>query len=90
MISRPDKRPLFLFRIQSGIGVPGLPGNTYAHYVPLDTRLEEAGINFPSTAFGLYRDGTELRGVYYAEPEAARSACSPPGVQCEDAVPSGT
>ena len=28
-----------------------------------------------STPFGLYRDGTELRGVYYAKPEMARAAC---------------
>ncbi|TFY63568.1 hypothetical protein EVJ58_g3172 [Rhodofomes roseus] len=27
------------------------------------------------TPFGLYRDGTELRGVYYAKPEIARAAC---------------
>ncbi|EPT00242.1 hypothetical protein FOMPIDRAFT_1163230 [Fomitopsis schrenkii] len=27
------------------------------------------------TPFGLYRDGTELRGVYYARPEMARAAC---------------
>ncbi|KAH9922948.1 IgA peptidase M64-domain-containing protein [Fomitopsis serialis] len=28
-----------------------------------------------STPFGLYRDGTELRAVYYAKPEIARAAC---------------
>src|ERR1700685_298932 len=28
-----------------------------------------------STPFGLYRDGTELRGVYYSKPEVARAAC---------------
>jgi hypothetical protein len=28
-----------------------------------------------NTAFGLYRDGTELRGLYTAKPQAARDAC---------------
>lgn len=28
-----------------------------------------------STVYGLYRDGTELRGVYYAYPQVARAAC---------------
>ena len=28
-----------------------------------------------STVYGLYRDGTELRGVYYDKPEVARAAC---------------
>lgn len=28
-----------------------------------------------STVYGLYRDGTELRGVYYQKPEVARAAC---------------
>ncbi|KAI9147210.1 Hybrid signal transduction histidine kinase K [Paramyrothecium foliicola] len=27
------------------------------------------------TVYGLYRDGTELRGVYYDKPEVARAAC---------------
>ena len=40
-------------------------------------------INLPSTTFGLYRDGTELRGVYYARPQVARLACSSLGVQCD-------
>lgn len=28
-----------------------------------------------NTAFGLYRDGTELRGIYTSKPQAARDAC---------------
>jgi hypothetical protein len=27
------------------------------------------------TVYGLYRDGTELRGVYYVKPDVARAAC---------------
>ena len=33
--------------------------------------------------FGLYRDGTELRGVYYSKPEVARTACFSLGDQCD-------
>jgi hypothetical protein len=36
-----------------------------------------------STAFGLYRDGTELRGVYYAKPEVAHAACYSLGDACD-------
>ena len=36
-----------------------------------------------STVFGLYRDGTELRGVYYSKPEVAREACDSLGTQCD-------
>lgn len=28
-----------------------------------------------STVYGLYRDGTELRGVYYDKPDVAHAAC---------------
>ena len=35
-----------------------------------------------STPFGLYRDGTELRGVYYSKPEVAKAACDSLGNQC--------
>lgn len=37
----------------------------------------------PSTPFGLYRDGTELRGLYYAKPEVARAACDSLGSKCD-------
>jgi hypothetical protein len=39
--------------------------------------------NYFSTAFGLYRDGTELRGVYYSKPDTARAACLSLGDQCD-------
>ncbi|KAK0185747.1 hypothetical protein F5146DRAFT_1071337 [Armillaria mellea] len=35
------------------------------------------------TTYGLYRPGTELRGVYYAKPEVAGAACSSMGNQCD-------
>ena len=38
---------------------------------------------FVSTPFGLYRDGTELRGLYYARPEVARAACDSLGDRCD-------
>jgi hypothetical protein len=43
--------------------------------------INYATINFPSTAFGFYRDETELRGVCYTKPEVTRLACSSPGIQ---------
>ena len=36
-----------------------------------------------STPFGLYRDGTELRALYYAKPEVARAACGLLGTRCD-------
>ncbi|PCH40428.1 hypothetical protein WOLCODRAFT_150474 [Wolfiporia cocos MD-104 SS10] len=35
------------------------------------------------TLYGLYRDGTELRGVYYSKPEVAHAACSSMGDKCD-------
>ncbi|GBE85076.1 hypothetical protein SCP_0702620 [Sparassis crispa] len=35
------------------------------------------------TTFGLYRDGTELRGVYYSKPDVARAACFSMGDRCD-------
>ncbi|KAG5719244.1 hypothetical protein E4T56_gene13390 [Termitomyces sp. T112] len=35
------------------------------------------------TPFGLYREGTELRAVYYSKPEVARAACDSLGDQCD-------
>ncbi|KAF9485828.1 hypothetical protein BDN70DRAFT_870717 [Pholiota conissans] len=35
------------------------------------------------TPFGLYRDGTELRGVYYEYPEVGKAACEFMGEQCD-------
>ncbi|EPQ54790.1 hypothetical protein GLOTRDRAFT_139285 [Gloeophyllum trabeum ATCC 11539] len=36
-----------------------------------------------NTAFGLYRDGTELRGVYYSKPDEASAACFSMGDRCD-------
>ncbi|THH17272.1 hypothetical protein EW146_g3507 [Bondarzewia mesenterica] len=35
-----------------------------------------------STPFGLYRDGTELRALYYSKPDVARAACNSLGDRC--------
>ncbi|KAF8627467.1 hypothetical protein AX17_006279 [Amanita inopinata Kibby_2008] len=35
------------------------------------------------TVFGLYRDGTELRAVYYSKPEVAHALCAQLGDQCD-------
>ncbi|KAG0254856.1 hypothetical protein DFQ27_006587 [Actinomortierella ambigua] len=42
-----------------------------------ESRESGIGVNgrWKDTAFKLYRDGTELRGVYTADPRAARKAC---------------
>jgi len=37
------------------------------------------GGNPKNTPFGLYRDGTELRGIYCSKTSAARSACKQTG-----------
>ena len=36
-----------------------------------------------STTYGLYRDGSELRGVYYSKPDIAHAACFSMGLQCD-------
>ncbi|KAJ1549498.1 hypothetical protein HK405_000338, partial [Cladochytrium tenue] len=60
-------------------------GPTFRSFTPLFNiwavfkPSKESGIGVggrpKNTAFGLYRDGTELRGVYCAKPFAARLAC---------------
>ncbi|KIK69982.1 hypothetical protein GYMLUDRAFT_34387 [Collybiopsis luxurians FD-317 M1] len=51
------------------------------------TASEESGVGTGGkpnkTPYGLYRDGTELRAVYYAHPEVADAACSSMGDQCD-------
>ncbi|TFK48731.1 hypothetical protein OE88DRAFT_1663847 [Heliocybe sulcata] len=51
------------------------------------TASQESGIGVggkpKDTVFGLYRDGTELRGVYYSKPDAARAACFSMGDKCD-------
>ncbi|EKM79164.1 hypothetical protein AGABI1DRAFT_106739 [Agaricus bisporus var. burnettii JB137-S8] len=50
------------------------------------TPSEESGIGADGvpkkTPYGLYREGTELRAVYYARPEVAHAACDSMGDQC--------
>ncbi|KAF5380731.1 hypothetical protein D9757_007158 [Collybiopsis confluens] len=51
------------------------------------TVSEESGVGIggkpKKTPYGLYRDGTELRAVYYAYPDVADAACTSMGVQCD-------
>ncbi|TFY81167.1 hypothetical protein EWM64_g2845 [Hericium alpestre] len=49
--------------------------NFWAAFVPSKESGVGTGGKPKDTPFGLYRDGTELRGLYYARPEAARNAC---------------
>eukprot|EP00736_Rhodelphis_marinus_P014475 Rmarinus@m.7591 len=63
--------------------------DTFATYLPVFNvwgvfrPSAESGIGVggkpKDTAFGLYRDGTELRGIYCSKPMAARSACRSTG-----------
>ncbi|CAE6458710.1 unnamed protein product [Rhizoctonia solani] len=65
---------------------------TYAPVAPLInfwgafTPSNESGIGVggkpKDTVYGLYRDGTELRGVYTSKPEVASAACKSMGNQC--------
>jgi hypothetical protein len=64
-------------------------GVTYASYLPLFNiwavyrSSVESGIGThgkpKNTAYGLYRDGTELRGVYWSKPDNARQSCKATG-----------
>ncbi|DAZ93836.1 TPA: hypothetical protein N0F65_009344 [Lagenidium giganteum] len=64
-------------------------GDTFAQYLPLFniwgvfTPSSDSGIGVggrpKNTPFGLYRDGTELRGIYCSKPDAARRACAAVG-----------
>ncbi|CAE7158838.1 unnamed protein product [Rhizoctonia solani] len=65
---------------------------TYAPVAPLlnfwgaFTPSNQSGIGVggkpKDTVYGLYRDGTELRGVYTSKPEVANAACESMGKQC--------
>ncbi|KAH8166081.1 hypothetical protein CIB48_g2179 [Xylaria polymorpha] len=59
-------------------------GQTFADVVPLmnfwagfspSAEVHSNLASGKSTVYGLYRDGTELRGVYYDKPEVAHAAC---------------
>ena len=41
---------------------------------------------FRSTSFGLYRDGTELRGLYANKSDVALAACASLGDKCDYAI----
>ncbi|KAI9450216.1 IgA peptidase M64-domain-containing protein [Lactarius psammicola] len=60
--------------------------NFWAAFTP----SEESGVGVggvpKNTPFGLYRDGTELRGLYYAKPKVARNACNSLGDRCDYGV----
>jgi len=52
-------------------------------FKPLCSPYALSELLYHSTLFGLYRDGTELRGVYYSKPEVAKAACLSLGNQCD-------
>ncbi|KAH9932711.1 IgA peptidase M64-domain-containing protein [Epithele typhae] len=57
--------------------------NFWAAFTPSAESGVGIGGKPKDTPFGLYRDGTELRGVYYSKPEVARAACASMGSQCD-------
>ncbi|KAF7292550.1 hypothetical protein MKEN_01471300 [Mycena kentingensis (nom. inval.)] len=57
--------------------------NFWAAFTPSQESGVGVGGKAKDTVFGLYRDGTELRGVYYAKPEVAAAACSSLGSKCD-------
>jgi len=50
--------------------------NVWSVFIPSVEQGIGAGGRPKNTAFGLYRDGTELRGVYCSKPTQARQACA--------------
>lgn len=57
--------------------------NFWAAFTPSNQSGIGVGGKPKNTTYGLYRDGTELRGVYYSKPEVARAACLSMGDQCD-------
>ncbi|EMD39663.1 hypothetical protein CERSUDRAFT_111969 [Gelatoporia subvermispora B] len=57
--------------------------NFWAAFTPSNESGIGVGGKPKDTPFGLYRDGTELRGVYYDKPDAARAACYSLGDRCD-------
>ncbi|KAI0373796.1 hypothetical protein BV20DRAFT_962379 [Pilatotrama ljubarskyi] len=59
--------------------------NFWAAFTPSrESGIGSGGVPKESvTPFELYRDGTELRAVYYNKPEVARAACFSLGEQCD-------
>ncbi|KAF8269384.1 IgA peptidase M64-domain-containing protein [Lactarius quietus] len=57
--------------------------NFWAAFTPSDESGVGVGGVPKNTPFGLYRDGTELRALYYAKPKVARDACNSLGDRCD-------
>ncbi|OBZ71631.1 hypothetical protein A0H81_08541 [Grifola frondosa] len=57
--------------------------NFWAAFTPSNESGIGSGGIPKDTPFGLYRDGTELRAVYYSNPDAARAACLSMGDRCD-------
>ncbi|KZT53961.1 hypothetical protein CALCODRAFT_500513 [Calocera cornea HHB12733] len=57
--------------------------NWWAGFLPSKESGVGTGGKARDTVFGLFRPGTELRGLYYAHPEVARAACTSLGTQCD-------
>ncbi|KAF9063286.1 IgA peptidase M64-domain-containing protein [Rhodocollybia butyracea] len=57
--------------------------NFWAAFTPSEESGVGTGGKPKKTPYGLYRDGTELRAVYYAYPEVADAACTSMGQQCD-------
>ncbi|ESK95680.1 hypothetical protein Moror_12547 [Moniliophthora roreri MCA 2997] len=57
--------------------------NFWAAFTPSEESGVGVGGKAKKTPFGLYRDGTELRGVYTAYPEVADAACESLYEQCD-------
>lgn len=66
--------------MKSGLGIGGPKELVLCYYLPF-----MADIILPSlsTPFGLYREGTELRAVYYAYEDVGKAACGSLGTQCD-------
>ncbi|KAI1427316.1 IgA peptidase M64-domain-containing protein [Xylaria sp. FL1777] len=79
-----DERDKF-FADAMTLAVDVTDGQTFADVVPLMnfwagfSPSAESGVGVGGTpldtVYGLYRDGTELRGVYYDKPDVAHAAC---------------
>ncbi|KAI0718190.1 IgA peptidase M64-domain-containing protein [Cerioporus squamosus] len=63
--------------------------NFWAAFTPSKESGIGTGGTPKDTAFGLYRDGTELRSVWYSKPEVARRACFYLGDKCDYPILTG-
>ncbi|KAF9499078.1 hypothetical protein BDN71DRAFT_1442591 [Pleurotus eryngii] len=60
--------------------------NFWAAFSPSNESGIGVGGKPKDTPFGLYRDGTELRAVYYSKEDVALAACGSLGDQCDYAI----